>query len=165
MRRTVVLLASMALAVVLCSAVSGGEQASAQASPPKPNFVFILADDMRKDDLKYMPKTRSLLGEKGMRFNNAYASYGLCCPSRATIMRGQYAHNHGVWHNDLGGVNSTDGGWYGYKFNGNEEDNVATRLHESSYRTGFFGKYLNGYDGSAVPVGWSDWFAMASNKG
>ena len=34
----------------------------------KPNIVFILADDMRKDDLKYMPKTRSVLKTKGMSF-------------------------------------------------------------------------------------------------
>ena len=58
----------------------------------KPNFVFNLTDDMRKDDLKYMPKTRALLTTQGMQFQNAYVSNPLCCPSRATIMRGQYAH-------------------------------------------------------------------------
>src|SRR5918998_567617 len=114
MRTTVALLASMALAVLLTYAASGNlPTAGAQTSPAKPNFVFILADDMRKDDLKYMPKTRSLLGQQGMRFEQAYVSNALCCPSRATIMRGQYSHNTGVWTNLAG----SDGGWDGYKFN------------------------------------------------
>jgi arylsulfatase A-like enzyme len=54
---------------------------SAQTSLAKPNFVFILADDMRYDDLKYMPKTQALLGAKGMRFKSAFVSNALCCPS------------------------------------------------------------------------------------
>src|SRR5687768_11843727 len=65
----------------------------------KPNIVFILTDDMRKDDLRYMPKTRSVLKDKGMSFQNAFVSDALCCPARATIMRGQYAHNTKVWTN------------------------------------------------------------------
>jgi hypothetical protein len=50
----------MALAVLLGTAVTGSEPVVAQQSPTKPNIVFILADDMRKDDLKYMPKTQTL---------------------------------------------------------------------------------------------------------
>ena len=71
-------------------------------------------------------------------------------------MRGQYAHNTGVWYNSDG----PDGGWQGYKNHGNERDNIATRLHDAGYRTGLFGKYFNNYDWSAVPPGWDDWFAM-----
>ncbi len=62
MRRTVLLLASAALAVLFISAITGSPPPAAQTTPIKPNFVFILTDDMRKDDLKYMPKTRALLG-------------------------------------------------------------------------------------------------------
>jgi arylsulfatase A-like enzyme len=67
----------------------------------KPNIIFILTDDMRKDDLnaRYMPKTSSLLADQGMSFQDAFVTNPLCCPSRATIMRGQYAHNTGVWFN------------------------------------------------------------------
>jgi arylsulfatase A-like enzyme len=118
--------------------------------------VFILTDDMRKDDLKYMPKTRALLKTQGMQFQNAYVSNPLCCPSRATIMRGQYAHNTGVWSNFAG----PDGGWQGYVNHGHEQDNIATRLHDAGYRTGLFGKYLNPYDGTTSPKGWDDWFAL-----
>ena len=71
MRRTVLLLLSVALSVVLLSVVWGTPSREAQAISAKPNFVFILADDMRKDDLAYMPKTLSMLGDTGMTFSNA----------------------------------------------------------------------------------------------
>jgi arylsulfatase A-like enzyme len=161
MRRAVLLLASAALAVLFVSAISGSTPTAAQTTPAKPNFVFILTDDMRKDDLKYMPKTRSLLGAQGMQLENAFVSNPVCCPSRATIMRGQYTHNTGVWHNN----NGPDGGWQGYKTHGNEQDNIATRFHDAGYRAGLFGKYLNGYDGTTVPPGWDDWFAMLPSDG
>jgi N-acetylglucosamine-6-sulfatase len=158
MRRTVLLLVSVALSVVLLSGVWSTPSREAQAITAKPNIVFILADDMRKDDLTYMPKTRSLLGDAGMTFSNAYVSNALCCPARATIMRGQYAHNTGVWDN----INDTDGGWQGYKSNNgnNETDNIATRLRNGGYRTALIGKYLNGYNNTTYkPPGWDKWFA------
>ena len=145
----VLFLSSIVLAVVLLSGTYSSGPVTAKPSPAKPNFVFILADDMRYDDLKYMPKTSSLLGEQGMRFEEAFVSNALCCPSRATIMRGQYAHNSGVWFNR----NGSDDGWEGYKDHGYETDNVATRLSYAGYRTGLFGKYLNYYSGTTVPLG------------
>jgi N-acetylglucosamine-6-sulfatase len=154
-RRVVLLLASVALAVVLLAGACGDDKFTVtRGGPTKPNFVFILADDMRKDDLRYMPKTLALLEEKGMRFANAYVSNALCCPSRATIMRGQYSHNTGVWSNV-----PPDGGWQGYHSHGNEQDNIATRLHNAGYSTALLGKYLNHYKGTAVPPGWDEWFA------
>ena len=87
MRRTVLLLISVALSVVLLSGGSSTTSREAQAITTQPNFVFILADDMRREDLAYMPKTRLLLEDEGMSFSNAYVSNPLCCPSRATIMR------------------------------------------------------------------------------
>ncbi len=151
--RVALIVAAMALLGVMATASGATEEA--QANPVKPNFVFILADDMRKDDLRYMPKTRALLGDKGMRFTGAYISLAQCCPSRATIMRGQYAHNTGVWDN----ADSPQGGWQGYQTHGNEQDNLATNLHDAGYRTALLGKYLNHYKGTFVPPGWSRWFA------
>jgi arylsulfatase A-like enzyme len=145
----------MALALLLSLGVAGSIPKDAGAPTAKPNLVFVLADDMRKDDLKYMPKTRSVLKDKGMSFQNAFVSNALCCPARATIMRGQYAHNTGVWLN--GGPD--EGGWHAYQSNGNEQDNVATRLDAAGYRTGLFGKYFNSYQGTTVPPGWDRWFA------
>ena len=161
MRSTVLVLASAALAVLFISALTSSPPTEAQTTASQPNFVFILTDDMRKDDLKYMPNTLNLIGSQGMTFENAFVSNSLCCPSRATIMRGQYAHNTGVWGNSDG----PDSGWQGYKNHGNEKDNIATRLHNAGYRTGLFGKYFNTYDLSAVPLGWDDWFATQSGGG
>src|SRR3712207_2477081 len=90
-----------------------------------------------------------------MTFTSAFVPTALCCPSRATIMRGQYTHNTGIWLNR----NSPSGGWEGYKSRGYENNNVATSLDGAGYRTGLFGKYLNGYSGTAVPPHWDDWFA------
>jgi N-acetylglucosamine-6-sulfatase len=143
----------------------GMSNAQAQRVTTKPNIVFILADDMRKDDMKYMPKTHSLLREQGMGFRNAFVSNPLCAPSRSSIMRGQYSHNTGVWSNSSTDSLSTSiGGWQAYRDNGNERDNVATRLQDAGYRTALFGKYLNGYtDTTDVPRGWNRWFAPFSS--
>jgi N-acetylglucosamine-6-sulfatase len=139
--------------------------AQAQRATAKPNIVFILADDMRKDDMKYMPKMRSLLRERGMGFRNAFVSHALCAPSRSSIMRGQYPHNTGVWSNSSTDSSSTSiGGWQAYQHNGNEQDNVATRLRGAGYRTGLLGKYLNGYTNTTfIPRGWDRWFALFSS--
>jgi N-acetylglucosamine-6-sulfatase len=155
----------LAMGLLFFGACAGGENdrywAPAQTAPTKPNFVFILTDDMRYDDLKYMPKTRSLLKAKGMSFESAFASNSSCCPNRAAIMRGQYPHNTGVWRT----VNASDGGWEGYRTNGNEQDNVATRLDAAGYRTALIGKYFNGYANTTyVPVGWDHWFATFGFK-
>jgi N-acetylglucosamine-6-sulfatase len=146
---------AMALVVGLSVRAIHPESSSAQ-TVSKPNIVFILTDDMRKDDLQYMPKTRALLQDRGMSFSNAFVSNALCCPARATIMRGQYSHNTHVWTND----NTSIGGRQAYQQNGDEVDNVATRLDAASYRTALFGKYLNGYsDTTGRPPGWDRWFA------
>jgi N-acetylglucosamine-6-sulfatase len=155
MKKIILPSASVAFVVLLALGLSGSMPIDAQARTAKPNIVFILADDMRKDDLKHMPKTRSVLKNKGIIFHNAFVSTPLCCPSRATIMRGQYAHNSEVWNS-----RGSSGGWQTYRAKGLERNNVATRLDAAGYRTGLFGKYLNGYKGTSnKPPGWDRWFA------
>jgi N-acetylglucosamine-6-sulfatase len=165
--KRLVLVALVSLFVGLGMTGSYKESSLAQtAATPQPNIIFIITDDMRKDDLTdtYMPKTTTELVDKGMSFDNAFVSNPICCPSRATIMRGQYAHNTKVWFTKNvfdPDPNVRDGGWAGYKGNGYEDDNVATHLmKDAGYRTGFFGKYLNNYSGTTKPLGWDDWFAF-----
>src|SRR4029079_15598828 len=62
----------------------------------RPNIVLISADDMRRDELRYLPKTRALLGQEGMRFTDALTPHPLCCPARAELFTGQYAQINGV---------------------------------------------------------------------
>jgi arylsulfatase A-like enzyme len=151
----------MVLALALLwEAFSGSAPVAAQTSP-RPNFVFILADDMRYDELAYMPKTTNLLGSaQDMTFTRAYVAMPLCCPSRTSILTGMYTHNHKVWFND----NVSVGGWKEFKALGHEQDNLATRLDDAGYRTGLFGKYVKNYDGSSVPSGWDYWFGHSGGS-
>jgi arylsulfatase A-like enzyme len=87
-----------------------------------------------------MPNVRSGLVERGTTFDRAFATTPLCCPSRTSILRGQYAHNHNLWDNK-----APDGGFRGFQELGLEESTVATWLDEAGYHTGFIGKYLNEY--------------------
>ena len=102
-----------------------------------------MADDMRHDELKWMPTVRQLIGDRGVTFTNSFAPYPLCCPSRASFMKGQYAHNHGV----LGNLNAF--GFRSFK----DRSTIATDLRRSGYATVFLGKYLNGYGVQRAPDG------------
>jgi N-acetylglucosamine-6-sulfatase len=115
---------------------------------PRPNILFVLADDMKASDLNHTPKTQSLLVDQGVKFTKAWVTRSLCCPSRATILRGQYTHNHKVWVN----VEPSGGFW-------NFFDRGLTIL---------MGKYLNRYGldrngnrapSTHVPPGWDEWYA------
>jgi arylsulfatase A-like enzyme len=102
MRKIIVVLAPVALALglVFFGSYAGDTddmgKAQAQTLTARPNIVFILTDDMLKDDMMYMPKTHSLLREQGMGFRNAFVSNAICCPSRATIMRGPYSYEEDI---------------------------------------------------------------------
>jgi N-acetylglucosamine-6-sulfatase len=136
---------------------------AAAASAHRPNVLFVLTDDLDAAELRYLPRTRALIGRRGTTFDNYFVSNSLCCPSRATTLRGQYAHNTGVWSN--GGEN---GGFEHAYRTGVEQDTVATRLHGAGYATSLAGKYLNGYPNGAtpayVPAGWDDWASAVSGN-
>jgi len=126
-----------------------------------PNFVVILADDQRWDALgdvhglggPAMPIVTAELGGAGVTFANAFVSDPVCGPSRASILGGKYAHNHGVLRN-----NGENGGAQFF----DDTQTLATVLSAAGYRTGLVGKYINGYESLApyVPPGWTDWHAF-----
>src|SRR5918993_1507759 len=124
-----------------------------QAEDDRPNIVFVLTDDMRDDDLDHMPITRRLLAEQGMEFTDAISPHPLCCPARAQLATGQYAQNNGVQHNRgvHGGFQALD-----------PTREASSWFRDSGYRTGFVGKFLNGYHpGDIRPSGWSRWDALS----
>ena len=133
----------VALATSACGRIEGATPASvAQAtSTPvdRPNIVFILTDDEDSDLHAFMPKTKALLHEQGTTFDTYFVTYSLCCPSRATTLRGQYPHSTGVRGNTppLGGFET-------FRALGRETSTIATWLRDAGYRTAMFGKYLNG---------------------
>ena len=87
----------------------------------------------------------------------------MCCPSRATILTGQYDHNHSIRSNG-----PPDVGFQRFVSEGNEENKIAVRRQkEGGYQTAYFGKYLNGYPGEEdqthVPPGWDEWYGELEN--
>src|SRR5918992_225131 len=109
-----------------------GESAIGQESPP--NILVILTDDQRAAGTVTqlaMPATRRWLLDSGTRFPNAFATTPLCCPSRASIYTGQYAHNHGVRLTE----DALD-----------HRNTLQRYLQEAGYQTGIVGKFLNSWD-------------------
>lgn len=144
------------------STASAPSAASAATGTGKPNVLFVLTDDMRLDDLQYMPQVRSLIGDQGVTFDNYFDNVTLCCPARTSILRGQYSHNTGVLTNA-----GTNGGFETAFKSEIEQATIATAMHDAGYATGLFGKYLNGYPRTAranyVPPGWDQW--SSASKG
>jgi N-acetylglucosamine-6-sulfatase len=145
-------------AVVLWPAGSGGtgSQPSAGEKPPgsQTNVVLIVTDDQRWDSLFAMPHVRALMA-RGVNFTNAFVTTSYCCPSRASILTGQYSRHTGVY---------TDGGKTGGVIPFKDTNTLATWLHDAGYETALVGKYLNEYELIApkIPPGWSEWDALAS---
>jgi arylsulfatase A-like enzyme len=138
-----------ALAATLLAAVPA---AASAARPEQPNVVVIMTDDQDFRSMSAMPYTRALMKKRGTTFDKQMVSFPLCCPSRATFLTGQYAHNHGVkWNNfPQGGYQLLEG-----------KETLPVWLGRAGYRTIHIGKYLNEYgevDPTEVPKGWDEWW-------
>lgn len=155
-RTAVVVLLALGLAdlgaggsVVPSGAAGGGSEAATLSR--RPNVVLILTDDQRADALSLMPSLQRELVQRGIVFANAVVSTPLCCPSRASLLTGRYAHRHGTYRNTgpHGGVAAFPDG-----------DTLAVWLDRAGYTTALVGKYLNGYRSRRVPPGWDRWRAF-----
>ena len=94
-----------------------------------------MTDDQTLEQMSALPRTRKLIGTQGVKFKRFYVTDPLCCPSRATFLTGQYAHNTGVISN--GGPNALAAL--------DEDETLGVWLQQAGYRTAFVGKYLNDY--------------------
>lgn len=133
---------------------AGAAERSTAAAPARPNVLLIVADDMRVDGLLAMPTVQALAAQ-GITFTRMFATTPTCCPSRASILSGRYAHHHGVLTNDApyGGVEAFD-----------DRSTLATWLQAAGVRTGLVGRYLNQYTSLEIPPGWEYWFAFWQNS-
>lgn len=149
--------AVLAVTGVVLAQPTGADPARAAAPAPvaaaagpsgRPNVVLILTDDMTNSDLRFMPRTRKLLGRGGVTFPNALSPHPLCCPARAAILTGQYAQNNHVKANQNP-----------YAFAAlDAQHTLPVWLRRAGYQTGFIGKYLNGYGtGGLRQPGWTWW--------
>ncbi len=107
------------------------------ASGSRPNILLIITDDQEKTSMRTMSQTLGLFKRQGVDFSHGYATTPLCCPSRASIYSGLYAHNHKIITNN---PNKQFGSTY------LPENTFPARLQEAGYFTGLFGKYLNNWD-------------------
>ncbi|GAF91243.1 unnamed protein product, partial [marine sediment metagenome] len=138
-----------ALALPGCSPGSSRFTKAGKNAKPKPNFLFILADDLGWSQLGCYdsgfyetPNIDRLAGE-GMKFTDAYAACPVCSPTRASIMTGKYPAR----------LHLTDfiaGGAFPYekykqpewqKFLPLEEITIAEVLKTAGYATASFGKW------------------------
>ena len=123
-------------------------------SQPRPNFVFILVDDLGWADVGcfgstfYETPNLDSLAASGMRFTDAYAACPVCSPTRASIMTGKYPARLNLtdW---IPGRQSTHGADPSDKllppaFEQQlvlKERTIAEALRDSGYRTFFAGKW------------------------
>lgn len=165
-RRVAVALAAGTLLVVGLLSPPGtpiSPQPASLSPQATPNVVLVVTDDQRADTLDVMPTVREQLVAKGVQFANGMVPTPLCCPSRATILTGLYAHHTRVYSNgEVDDVNF--GGWAQFRQRGLEYRTLAVALHNRGYRTGLFGKYLNLFgmltpDGFRPP-GWDTFTAF-----
>ncbi len=121
-------------------------------SDERPNIIVVLTDDQPYHTVDYMPEVKNFLMANGIVFENAFATTPLCCPSRASILTGQYAHDHQVYTNRMpfGGAQKFD-----------DTSTLAVWLQQGGYHTAYYGKYMNGYEEIAplgyIPPGWDEW--------
>ena len=127
-------LAAFALVTAIGGAGCSSPGSSPTSKPPirQPNFVFVLVDDMRWDEMHVAghpfieTPNMDQLAREGVRFTNAFATTPLCSPSRASFLTGQYAHTNGILDNTA---------------RPNHDLPVfPLKLQQAGYLTAFFGK-------------------------
>jgi arylsulfatase A-like enzyme len=129
--------------------VASHDTARAARRGRRPNVLIFVTDDQRSGDtMEVMPATRRLFKKQGTSFRHAFATTPLCCPSRASIMTGRYAHNHDV-HNNSEATNL------------DHRSTLQRYLHAEGYFTGLVGKYLNKWDPQRPPPFFDRWALMS----
>jgi arylsulfatase A-like enzyme len=133
---------------ILCA---GAATFAARSEQSKPNFVFIMADDLGYSDLGcYGSKTINsphldALAKGGVRFTDFHSNGAVCSPTRAALLTGHCQQRHGI----DGVVTAKDHRDTGLPL---EAVTFAEVLKQAGYTTALFGKWHVGYEPALNPV-------------
>lgn len=139
--------------VVAIAAAIVPQSAGAQTEQPRqrPNIIFILNDDQRYDAMGFLDPSLNTpnmdrIAREGVHFPNAFVTTALCSPSRASILTGQYMHNHGIADNN---IRFRPGTFF-----------FPMALQAVGYRTAFIGKWHMGGHGDDPQPGFDRWISF-----
>lgn len=125
----------VALVCALGAVLSLRAAAAGPSTSSVKQFVVIVFDDMRVDDMQYLPQLAALTQREGQSSNNAFIACPLCCPSRSSLMTGLMPSKHGVVTNPSKLRVPT----------------IFPALRSARVKTGLVGKYLNSHGGRPLP--------------
>ncbi len=147
-------LGALAVAIVGCATGSDGQPSeSSTADSARPNFVVIVVDDLRWDELgvaghPYLETPNiDRLAAEGAYFTESFHAVALCSPNRASILTGQYPSQHGIIDNVARNRAS------------HRLKTFPQVLQQEGYETGFLGKWHMGNDPTPRP-GFDFWSAI-----
>ena len=153
------------LMALLLAACQTAEQ-SEQTTDNRPNIIILLADDMGYSDLGCMGseiKTPNIdrLARDGVLMTHFYTT-SRCCPSRASLMTGQYAHRAGIGHMNA------DWGLPSYRGHLSQEAaTIPELLKEGGYTTLMAGKWHIGDERPNWPIdrGFEQFYGIPAGGG
>lgn len=139
---------SVIVATCVATAACTPSENASTSREGKPNILLIVTDDQREMRLlPLMPNTDRWFRSQGTTFTDAFATTPRCCPARVSFLTGLYAHNHGIYGEDVRAS----------ELAAVEPLMIQRRLHEAGYRTGLFGKFLNNWPNERNPANFDRW--------
>ena len=143
-KRTLVSILLLGLAIAAGALIDMSAAPKQPMVAPPPNVLIIITDDQSLGMMRVMPKTVRYFGRGGERFTHFFDTTPVCCPSRASVFTGRYAHNHHV-------LTLQDGNRLA------QGTTIQRYLEEAGYQTAMAGKYLNLWDIARPPPYFTKW--------